>query len=199
MTIQMVSFGADLLMLLTAAAAIVLILAAAVQFARQRRHAAALLAGVLVALVMTYGAVLIAVGLASSMPPQLRPGDTKCFDDWCATMTTARLDTATGTLTVDLQLENRGRGRPMRSDLARAYLEMPGRPDVAPLDRSGMQTMLPAGQKVDVRLAFPAAQNMVGARLVVVEDPGGIGPGTFEIGGEGSPFHSKVGWALSGP
>ena len=196
MTTQMVSFGADLLMLLTAAAVSVLVVAAIVQFARRRRRAAAMLIRVLVAVVMTYGAVLIAVGLVSRTPQQLRPGDTKCFDDWCVTMTAARVDTASGTVIVDLQLENRGRGRPMRSDLARAYLEIPGGAEVAPRDGSGMQTLLPAGQKVDVQLAFPSARNMVGARLVVVEDMGGLGPGLFEIGGEGSPFHPKAGWSL---
>ena len=195
MTIQMVSFGADLLMLLTAVAVIVLLVAVVGQLVRRHARSAALLARVLVAIVVTYGAALIAVGLASSAPQQLKPGDTKCFDDWCVTMTGASQDAA-GTTIVAVQLENRGRGRPMRSDLARAYLEIPGGREVAPTDSSGMQTMLPPGQRVDVRLTFPAVQSLLGARLVVVEDMGGLGPGTFEIGGEGSPFHGKVGWPL---
>jgi len=194
-TIQTVSLAADLAMLLTAAALIVLVVAVAVQLVRRRPRSAARLACAAAALVAVYGAALVAAGLVGGTR-ELRPGDAKCFDDWCAAMVAARPDPAAGTIVVDVQLQNRGRGRAMRSNLARAYLEVPGSGEVAPSDAGGLRTFLQPGQRADVLLSFPAAAGLRGARFVVVEGGGGIGPGTFEIGGEGSPFHGVAGWPL---
>ena len=187
--------AADLVMLLAAAALAGLGAAAVVQVARRRWRPALGLAGAAAALVVGYGTVLVAAGLTAGAA-DLRPGDAKCFDDWCAAMVAARPDPAAGTIVVDVQLQNRGRGRAMRSNLARAYLEVPGSGEVAPSDAGGLRTFLQPGQRADVLLSFPAAAGLRGARFVVVEGGGGIGPGTFEIGGEGSPFHRRAGWPL---
>jgi len=145
--------------------------------------------------VVLYLAVDVGVGLASR-PVQLRPGDVKCFDDWCVSMTAAHRDAA-GALLVDVRLENRGRGRPMRANLARAYVELAGHGQLAPADPDGLHALVSVGQPVELRLAFPAAPaDLGGARFVVVEGAGGFGPGTFEISGEGSPFHAAAGWPL---
>jgi hypothetical protein len=195
-TIQTVSSAADLAMLLTAAAVVGLAVGAVVQLARGRARSAAGLAGALGALIVVYGAVLLAAGL-SSREAALRPGDAKCFDDWCAAMVGARQDAAVGTVLVDVQLQNRGRGRAMKADLARAYLEVPGGVQVMPADGHRMQTMLQPGERVDVQLTFAApGPALRGARFVVAEGAGDFGPGTFEIGGEGSPFHARAGWPL---
>jgi hypothetical protein len=85
------------------------------------------------------------------------------------------------------------RGEQPPFDLARAYLEVAGRGEVAPLDGSPLRTRLEPGQQVDAELAPPSHAGM---RFVVVEGTGGLGPGTFEIGGEGSPLHSVAGWPL---
>jgi hypothetical protein len=187
----MVSLAADLAMLLTAAALIALVVAMVVQFVRRRPRSAAGLACTAGALVLAYAAVLVAAGLAGGAR-ELRPGDAKCFDDWCAAMLTARPGAAPGTLLVDLQLQNRGRGRAMRSDLARAYLELPGGGQVAPRDGSAMQTLLQPGERADVQLTFVLSPGQRPSRFAVVEG-GGFSP---EIGGEGSPFHGVAGWPL---
>ena len=177
-------------MLLTAAALIGLIGGAVTQVVRRRARSAAAVACAAGALVAVYGAALVAAGLASGAR-ELRPGDAKCFDDWCAVMVAARPGGSAATLLVDVQLQNRGRGRAMRSNLARAYLELPGGGRVTPRDGSGMQTFLQPGQHADVPLTFALASGQRPARFVVVE--GGFSP---EIGGEGSPFHGVAGWPL---
>jgi hypothetical protein len=112
-------------------------------------------------------------------------------------MVGARRDGATERLLVDVRLENRGRGRAMRSNLASAYVEVPGRAPVAPDDGHGLQTLLQPGEQVDLVLAFATPVDASGARFVVVEGMGGVGPGTFTIGGEGSPFHARAGWPVA--
>jgi len=190
-TIQTVSLAADAAMLVTAAALIVLVVGAAVQLVRRRPRSAVGLACAAGALVAVYGVALVGAGLASGAR-QLRPGDTKCFDDWCAAMLAARPGAAVGTLLVDVQLQNRGRGRAMRSNLARAYVELPGGGEVAPRDGSAMQTFLQPGERADVQLTFVLPPGRHPARFVVVEG-GGFAP---EIGGESSPFHGVAGWPL---
>lgn len=190
---QTVSALSDAVMLLTAAVVVGLLVAAAVLLVRGRARPASVLAGGLTAVVVVYGVALVGVGLASR-PQQLGVGDVKCFDDWCAGLVSARQDGAAGRWVVDVAVQNRGRGRAMRSNLARAYLELPGGGQVGPADGSGLRTMLQPGQRADVALVFPTAA--AGARLVVVEGDAGVGPGTFEIGGEGSPFHARAGWPL---
>jgi hypothetical protein len=194
-TIQTVSLAADALMLLTAAAVIVLVVAAVVNVTRRRPRSAAGLAGAAGVVVLVYGGLLLFAGLASR-PQQLGPGDAKCFDDWCAVMTGTRQDPATGALLVDVQLQNRARRQAMRANLARAYLEVPGRQEVAPEDGRGLHAMLQPGQLADVELTFAAPDSLRGVRFVVVEGAGSLGPGTFEIAGEGSPFHARAGWPL---
>ncbi|HKF76975.1 MAG TPA: hypothetical protein VKF59_12585 [Candidatus Dormibacteraeota bacterium] len=195
MAVQMVSPASDLLMLLSAAAVVVLAAATAAHLARRRWRSAGTLAAAMAALIAAYAAALLAVGL-SSRAEQLRPGDAKCFDDWCAAMLSARPDPPARTVLVDVQLQNRGRGRAMRSEGARAYLELPGGGEVAPEDGSGLRMLLQPGQRVDLELTFPAPAALRGVRFVVDEGGGGVGPGTFEIGGEGSPFHPRAGWPL---
>jgi hypothetical protein len=192
-TIQTVSFAADLLMLVTGVAVLALAIAAVIQEARKRLRSAAVVAVAAGAVVAIYTAVLVGVGLIST-PQQLRPGDAKCFDDWCAAMVDARQDA--GTMIVDVQLQNRGKGRAMRADLGRAYMEVPGQGEVEPVQASLMQTILQPGQHVDVELTFRGISSTRGVRFVVTEGTAGLNPGLFEIGGEGSPFHSKAGWSL---
>jgi hypothetical protein len=193
--IQTVSVAADLAMLLAAAVLVALVAAAVVQLLRRRSRSAVSLGCAAGAVVVVYGAALLGAGLSGGAR-ELRPGDTKCFDDWCAAMVAARQDAASGALLVDVRLQNRGRGRAMRADLARAYLEVPGRGEVAPLDGGPLLAMLQPGQWADVQLSFVLPSGQRGARFVVVEGRGALGPGVFEIGGEASPFHGAAGWPL---
>jgi hypothetical protein len=196
-TIQTIPFASDALMLLTAAALLALAGAGLVQLARRRGRAAAWLACTAATVVAVYGAVDLGVGL-SSRPLALAPGDSKCFDDWCASMTGAREDVGAGTLLVGVRLQNRARGRAMRADLAHAYLELPGGRRVAPRDGRSLLAFLQPGQVADVTLTFPAPAGVRDVRFIVAEGDGGFGPGAFEIGGEGSPFHARTGWPLAG-
>src|SRR5207247_791335 len=173
----------------------VLVVAAVVQAVRRRPRPALALAGGMALLVATYMAVDVVVGVAAS-PPQLRPGDTLCFDDWCVSMTAAREDPAAGAVSVDLRIENHGRGRPQRSALARAYLEAPGGARIGPADgRVLSATLVSPGQRIPATLTFPVPASLRQTRFVVTEgDPGSIGPGLFEIG---SAFRAPAGWPVS--
>jgi hypothetical protein len=184
-------------MLLTLAIVLVLGVWSAVQLLRRRGGSAARLAGAAGAIVVVYGAVLVGVGLASR-PIELPAGATKCFDDWCAAMTQARTDQAQGRLLVDVRLQNRGRGRAMRSDLTTAYVTVDGGAPLHPRNGAVLRTtLLQPGESSDVELAFDLPPTLRGARFVVVESDGGPGPGTVTIGGEGSPFHGQAGWPLA--
>jgi hypothetical protein len=193
-TIQTVSFAADAVMLVVAAGLVVLAVTVIVRLVQRRWRSAAGTAGVACAVLVFYCVAMVASALFGGLR-QLRPGDGKCFDDWCAGMVAARRDAAAGTLLVDVRLQNRGL-HAMRSNLARAYLELPGGGEIGPRDGSGLQTRLQPGERADVWLTFVVPGGPLAARFVVVEGGGGLGPGTFEIGGEGSPFHSVAGWPL---
>jgi hypothetical protein len=192
--IQTVSPAADGLLLLTAATVLGLAATSAGMVVRGRRRAAGVTAGVLAALLAGYAAALLGFALASH-PQRLAAGDAKCFDDWCGALVSAERD-GSGAWVVDVQVQNRGRGRAMRSNLARAYLELPDGRRVAPVDGDGLHALLRPGQRTDVRLAFPAVADARGVRFVLSEGDGG-GLGWFEIGGEASPLHARAGWPLS--
>ena len=197
MTIQVVSQVGALLGFIAAAALLALLAATLVQLGRRRSRSARTLGFSMACLVAAYAAALVAVGAAST-PGRLNPGDIKCFDDWCAGMTGARKDGATSQLLVNLRLENRGRGRAMRSNLARAYVEVPLRGNIAPLDGGAMQTVIDAGGRVDIVLHFDPVTAASGTRFVVAEGSDSVSPGTFTIGDEVSPFHARAGWPLAG-
>jgi hypothetical protein len=189
---QTVSALSDPVMLLAGAALLALLVAAVVQLVRRRWRPAAGLACAAGALVAVYGATLVGVGLTSPRVT-LAAREAKCFDDWCAAL--VGVHPGAGTLLVDVELQNRGRGRALRSDLARAYLDVAGR-QIAPEDGRALQMLLQPGERADVTLTFASA-GASAARFVVTESSGGPGPGLFEIGGEGSPFHPVAGWPVA--
>lgn len=195
-TIQESPVAADLVMLLAAFALVVLVVSAVVAVVRGRRPLAALTAGGAVALLVAYGAVLVGAGLAST-PRQLRQGDTLCFDDWCVALAGTHSEPSTGAVEVDLKLENRGRGRAQRSSLARAYLEHPSGAEIGPEDGRALSgTLVQPQEMAPITLRFQLPSGLRHTRLVVLEGGAGIGPGTFEIGGETSPLHARAGWPL---
>ena len=147
------------------------------------------------AAVALYGAAVVAAGLAST-PQQLKAGEFKCFDDWCAGMLSVRPEDQAGRLVVAVRLENRARGRAMRSNLARAYVELPGGGQIRPDDARSLQTFIEAQGQADIALAFTLPKATRPARFVVTEGIDGLGPGTFIVGDEASPFHARAGWPL---
>jgi hypothetical protein len=181
-------------MLLTVASVLALAALTIAQLARRRLRSARRLAVVVGAIVLVYGAALVGVGLTSPAV-QLPTGATKCYDDWCASMTGSRADRAHHTLLVEVSLENRGRGRPMRSNLATASVTVGARV-IGPRNGWALQALLDPGQSVPVELAFDLPSSLRDARFVVTEGGAGPGPGMVTIGDESSPFHPKAGWPL---
>ena len=98
-------------------------------------------------------------------------------------------------LLVDVELKNRGRGRPMRSNLAAAYVAVDSRV-ISPMNGQVLHTTLEAGRSVPVELAFNLPSGMRDALFVVTEGGAGPGPGMITIGDEDSPFHPRAGWPL---
>ena len=195
-TIQESPAAADLVMLLAAFALVVLVVSALVAVVRGRRQLAALTGVGALALLVAYAAALVGAGFAST-PQQLRQGDTLCFDDWCVALAGAQARSSPGAVQVDLQLENRGRGRAQRSSLARAYLEHPSGAEIGPEDGRALSGTLVQPQEIaPITLRFQVPSGLRHTRLVVLEGGAGIGPGTFEIGGETSPLHARAGWPL---
>jgi hypothetical protein len=196
-TIQEAPAAPTLLMLLTVASALALAVFATVQLARRRLRSAGWLAVVLGAVVLVYGAALVGVGV-TNRAVQLPTGATKCYDDWCASMTGARADRAGHTLLVDVTIENRGRGRPMRSNLGRAYV-VDDAHVIGPRNGRALQALIDPGQSIPLELSFNLPSGFRNGRFVVTEGGAGPGPGMITIGDEESPFHQPAGWPLSLP
>ena len=181
------------LMLLVVAA--VLILLAWIAVDALRRRSVSRIAGVLIALVAVYSAALLGTSLLSEAP-DLRPGDTKCFDEWCATMLGAQTGPSPNAMMVRVRLSNLGL-REQRRVLARAFIESGGRRSW-PLNLGALQTPVPGGGSTDISLAFFPNPPSPSPRFVVTEAASGsVTPGLIVIGDESSPFHPLAGWPVS--
>lgn len=195
MTIQAVPQVGGLLLFLVPGFLVGLIIIAAIQLASRRQRAAARFGAVALAVILLYAGALLGTGISSN-PQELKVGDTKCFDDWCATMTAAQRGTGSVPLRIYVRLENRGRGRAMKSDLARAYLEVQGGRRFPARDSHLLQTVIDAGGHVDIHLDFDMPPGSRRERFIVAEGIDALGPGTFTIGDEASPLHAIAGWPL---
>ncbi len=163
---------------------VVVAVLSAVRGRRRRAAAASILAAVLVA---AYGAgMLVASTIATTR--DLRVGEWKCFDEWCATLTAA--PRAGDDVQVVLSLRNSGR-REQAPDSPRVWLvHGPVReevvvPDLGSRIAGGGTRQLPA-----VHLRAPLPEQPL---LVVTE--GGF-PSFLVIGDDNSPFHPQRGWRL---
>ncbi|MFZ0216289.1 MAG: hypothetical protein WAM30_10165 [Candidatus Dormiibacterota bacterium] len=193
MTMQAAPALSDLVMLATALVVLGLVVAVTVLGLHRSRWGLRM-GALLAVIVAAYGGVLFGVG-ATSTPVQLGRGEAKCFDDWCVALSSARTVSG-GTLAIEVQVQNRARRQPMRSELARAYVEVPGSPPVDPVNGAVLQVLLPPGGRAAEELRFPAPARAAGARFVVTESAGGFGPAQFAIGSEASPLHASAGWPL---
>ena len=185
--------GPQYLVLLVLATGVVLLAWIAVR--ASRRRSVSRIAGVLVGLVAVYSAGLLGTSLLV-VAPVLRPGDTKCFDEWCATMLGAQTGPARDQVTVHVRLANQGR-RPQKSVLARAFIESRGKRSW-PLNPDVLQTPVPGGGSFDIRLLFALSPYAPSPHFVVTEAASGsVSPGIVIIDDESSPFHSLAGWPVS--
>jgi len=193
MTIQENAAGPRLLMLMMVVVSIGLGIWIAGRLVARR--SAGPLVAILAGLLLLYAAALVGVGVASGATT-LKPGDTKCFDDWCAAMVSAQAGAAPRTLEVQVRLENHGLGA-QRSVLARAYIETPGQ-RYWPRNPEDLQALVPGGGTVRVRLVFDVPAQAASGRFVVTEAASGeLTPGVIVIGDESSPFHAIAGWPLT--
>jgi hypothetical protein len=144
---------------------------------RKRTAAAKKTATRLATFVATYAVTLIAVSLVSP-GKELAIGDTRCFDEWCITVTTASLKPSIGDVratgifhVVTVRISSRSRGRRQREiDVCTYLTDSRGRRfDVSPMGQNALQRAGLAGEPVtsfvdpggsfDSRLAFDVPQD----------------------------------------
>jgi hypothetical protein len=177
------------IVLIGAALLVVALLVAVVVFLIRRSWthagAAALVAGVTVIL---YGLALVAVSVTTPART-LAIGEWKCFDDWCASVTSV---SRTGdAVTVVLSVQNQGR-REQAPDTPRVWLIRNGHREEVIVP--GLNARVPGGsvrRLPTMALTAPANES---PQLVVTE--GGF-PSRLVIGDDNSPFHPQPAWPLT--
>lgn len=177
-----------LLLIGTALVVISLVTAAAVLCVRRAWSRVATVAVVALAVVVAYGAVLVGVGVASPAR-SLSIGEWKCFDDWCAAVTSVHR--SGDDVVVVVSVRNQGR-RDQAPDTPRAWLVHGGHVDELHLPQLALRT--PGGttrELPEIRLVAPASE---APEFVISE--GGF-PSRLVIGDENSPFHHRSGWPLT--
>jgi hypothetical protein len=193
MTVQENPGGPQLLMLLMVLATVILVVMVTIR-ASGRRPVGRLVA-ILGGLVLLYAIAVVGVSAASGTT-NLKPGDGKCFDEWCASMLGAQAGASPRTVAVQVRLENHGR-RAQKSVLARAFVDAGGE-RIWPQNPDDLQVLVPAKGSLDVRFRFSLPTQLASPRFVVTEAASGeLTPGLIVIGDESSPFHTLAGWPLS--
>jgi len=144
------------------------------------------------AVVVTYGAVLGGVGLASR-PVALALGAWKCFDDWCVTLVSASPAPADPERRdVVLRVRSRARRVSQRPDDPRAVV-LTAAGGAAQVAVPGLDQRLGPGDGADLRFALRVAPGERDVRLQVTE--GGF-PSRLVIGDENGPWHAPAAWRI---
>lgn len=175
-----VLLGAVLLVVAVMVSALVLVV-------RRSWRSARVASLVAVVIVIAYAAALMGVGVTAPAR-SLAIGEWKCFDDWCATVTST---TRTGDVVlVSLTVQNQGR-REQAPDSPRVWLVHHGVRDEVIV--AGLTSRVPGGSVralPQIRVVSPASES---PQLVVTE--GGF-PSRLVIGDDNSPFHAQPAWPL---
>jgi hypothetical protein len=182
--------GAVAALLLIATALVVLaLLVAVVAFAARRRWARSLRALSALGLVLAlYAAALLGASLIAPHRT-LRIGQWKCFDDWCASVTSA---VRTGdTVQLSISVRNQGRRR-QAPDTPRMWLIDDGRRDEVSVP--GLASAI-AGRFTVTLPPIALTASSTGRPMLLVTE-GGF-PSGLVIGDENSPFHPQRAWQLS--
>lgn len=161
---------------------------AVVTFAARRQWRRSLRAAFTAGLLVTLYAVALVSVSVTSPARSLTTGEWKCFDDWCASVTSA---VRTGDVVqVDLAVQNQGRGE-QAPDTPRVWLVRQGRRDAVVV--SGLESGLPgrSSRHLRIQLVAPETENPL---LLVTE--GGF-PSALVIGDENSPLHPQLAWRLN--
>jgi hypothetical protein len=176
-----VLLGSVFLVVVLMAAVLVLVVRRSWRSAR----VTSMVAGVIV---IAYAAALMVFSVTAPAR-SLAMGEWKCFDDWCASVTSV---TRTGdAVLVSLSVQNRGR-REQAPDSPRVWLVHHGVRDEVIVP--GLSSRVPGGSVrplPQIRLVSPASDS---PQLVVTE--GGF-PSRLVIGDDNSPFHPQPGWPLT--
>jgi hypothetical protein len=177
-----------LLLIGTALVVLALITAGAVLCIRGSWARARATGIVAAAVLAVYSLALVGVGIASPAR-SLALNEWKCFDDWCATVTSV---TRTGDdVVVSISTRNQGR-REQAPDTPRVWLVHNSRRDEVSVPE--LASRVPGGtlrQLREVRLSVPSSEGPV---LVITE--GGF-PSRGVIGDDNSPFYRQPAWLLS--
>lgn len=177
----------DLVFLITVPVCLGLLLRLAYLIVVQQRLKAKRVAVALLALLASYSALLVIVGLFSR-PQILSLRTEKCFDEWCVQLNSGfwRGDR----LEIQLETHNHGR-RTQAPDEPKAFLVEDGHP--IPLQVPGLDQKVPGGSsnQISLKTAVPAGTGSL--QLLVTE---GGSPTLFIIDNENSPFHAKTAWNL---
>jgi hypothetical protein len=147
---------------------------------------------VIVAVLALYLAAWLGFAIHSA-PVMLAPGDTKCFDEWCATFLSHRA--SEGSLEVSVRLSNSGASLE-HSNLARAFI-VDGAARLWPRNPDALQEAIPAHGSLDIVLSFPVPASP-DARFEISEgDSGSFTPAFLVIDDEASPWHALTAWPIN--
>jgi hypothetical protein len=194
--VQTVPAYSDPLMLGTALVVLALIAVAVVAALSGRRRRLVTSLAALSVVVTVYAASLSGIG-AVSRTTELQPGEAWCSDDWCAVMQSWRASPETSSVAVLVDVQNHGRGRTMRADLAQGRIHTSARRWIDATNRSALSsTSVPPGESVPVTLHFALSGREEATCFRVDETEGGFTPGLFEIGADSSLLHAQAGWPL---
>ncbi|MBS1707583.1 MAG: hypothetical protein JSS65_02550 [Armatimonadetes bacterium] len=153
----------------------------AVQAARRRGQALRRVVVVLVGWWAVYACVLLGVGL-SSRPTQMRPGDLKCYDEWCATVSGVHGQSEKSVVLV--RVENHGR-RAQRPDTPQLFVKRGDRWEE--VEAPGLRDRVPGKSSAELHISVDGS-----VQDVLVTEGGG--PAPWVVGEEKSPFHAKAYW-----
>lgn len=177
------------ILLIGAVFLVVTLLLGVVVFAVQKSWSNARFAGFGAgATVIVYAVALLVVSVATPAR-SLTVGEWKCFDDWCASVTS--VTRTRDAVLVTLSVRNQGR-REQAPDAPRVWLVHAGHRDQVMV--AGLASRVPGGsvhQLAPIELTAPTTES---PRLLVTE--GGV-PSLLVIGDDNSPLYPQPSWPLS--
>lgn len=183
------------------------ILTTGIAYRKARRRKTQSLAVAILVCFCAYAAVLVGVSL-NSETRQLTLGADKCFDDWCATVTSARSlpksDWAVGTklVAITLHISNRARQAAFRPSQPRVTLVLGSGAAVTPSEaaqrefekqagpQESLAKRLVAGDRFQTTLIFMVPAATREASVVLLEGP--VIVTRVLVGDENSFFHRKT-------
>ncbi len=188
------------------------ILTASLIYRKLRGRGIGSLAFAVLACLAAYGVALVGVSLRSETR-SLNPGDEKCFDDWCATLSRSRSllnphgNSGTKLVAITLSVSNQARRAAFRPSQPRVILLLNSGVTVRPSaaaqhelekyagPQQDLAKRLIAGESFETALAFEVPSATKEASVVVFEGPAIVT--RILVGDENSFFHKKIGYPIA--